>query len=153
MSLVVAWFGDDLRCGHCTIRPKVEGGVTAPSRAPSWSVAGLTGRGDAGVVSTHDGGPAYGGTPSDAAVRAAIADLKARGLGVTLYPIVLMDIPEGNPLGQPAYPWRGRISCEAGSDGTAAAASEVGGVPREYRDFIAALCGARRCRRWRRCAD
>ena len=62
------------------------------------------------MVSTHDGGPAYGGTPSDAAVLAAIADLKARGLGVTLYPIVLMDIPEGNPLGQPAYPWRGRIA-------------------------------------------
>jgi hypothetical protein len=33
------------------------------------------------VVSQHEGGPAYGGTPSDAAVLAAIADLKARGLG------------------------------------------------------------------------
>ncbi|MBI4922472.1 MAG: glycoside hydrolase/phage tail family protein [Devosia nanyangense] len=123
VSLVVAWFGDDLRCGTCTIRPKVE--ATARTiKGGAWSVAGLT-RAGAQVVSTHDGGPAYGGTPSDDAVLAAIADLKARGLGVTLYPIVLMDIPAGNPLGQPAYPWRGRIACLPASDGTAAATSEV----------------------------
>ncbi|RYE11179.1 MAG: hypothetical protein EOP22_01495 [Hyphomicrobiales bacterium] len=134
VSLVVAWFGDDLRCGECTIAPRVE----AASRnvtGPAWSVAGLA-RGDAQVVSTHDGGPAYGGTPSDAAVRAAIADLKARGLSVTLYPIVLMDIAAGNPMGQPAYPWRGRISCEAGTDGTAGAASQVSDFTESYRDFI-----------------
>lgn len=108
VSLVVSWFGDDLRAGNCTMRPKVEA-ASRSVRGVEWSVAGLS-RGTAGVVSNHAGGPAYGGTPSDASVRAAIADLKARGLGVTLYPMLLMDIPEGNPLGQPAYPWRGRIS-------------------------------------------
>ena len=56
-------------------------------------------------------------------MRAAIADLKARGLGVTLYPMLLMDIPEGNALGQPAYPWRGRIS-GAASDVAAFVGSE-----------------------------
>ena len=117
VSLVVAWFGDDLRCGTCTIAPKVEA-ASRTIKGTSWEVAGIS-RGSAGVVSTHDGGPAYGGTPSDNAVLAAIADLKARGLGVTLYPIVLMDIPEGNPLGQPAYPWRGRIACQPGSTGPA----------------------------------
>jgi hypothetical protein len=108
VSLVVSWFGDDLRAGHCTMRPKVEA-ATRSVRGTEWNVAGVS-RGGAEVVSTHDGGPAYGGTPSDAAVRAAIADLKARGLRVTLYPMLLMDIPEGNAMGQPAYPWRGRIT-------------------------------------------
>ncbi len=32
---------------------------------------------------------------------AAIADLKARGLQVTLYPMVLMDVPAGNALTDP----------------------------------------------------
>ena len=49
-----------------------------------------------------------------------IAELKARGLKVTLYPFVMMDIPAGNALpdpwtgaaSQPAYPWRGRITCD-----------------------------------------
>jgi hypothetical protein len=88
------------------------------------------------VVSEHAGGPAYGGTPSDAAVRAAIADLKARGIGVTLYPIILMDIPADNPMGQVPYPWRGRMSCDEGDDGTGAAASQVAAFVDEYRDFI-----------------
>lgn len=123
VALVVAWFGDDLRAGSCTIRPKVEN-TTRVIEGAEWQVAGVT-RGAAGVISEHDGGPAYGGTPSDAAVLAAIADLKARGLAVTLYPILLMDIPVGNPMGQPAYPWRGRITSSA--DGTAAVAADVDG--------------------------
>ncbi|MEO6014094.1 MAG: glycoside hydrolase/phage tail family protein [Devosia sp.] len=134
VALVIAWFGDDLRCGHCTIRPKVEAASRTVLDA-TWSVAGQ-GRGAVGVVTTHDGGPAYGGTPSDAAVLAAIADLVARGISVTLYPIVLMDIPVGNGLGQPPYPWRGRISCASGSDGTGAATTEVASFATEYRSFI-----------------
>jgi hypothetical protein len=136
VSLVVAWYGDDLRCGSCTVRPKVEA-ASRTIRGASWVVSGIA-RGVAQVVSSHDGAPAYGGTPSDAAVLAAIADLKARGIAVTLYPMVLMDVPEGNTLpnpyggtGQPAYPWRGRISCTpapgvAGTvDRTATAATQA----------------------------
>ncbi|MDB5507315.1 MAG: hypothetical protein JWR75_1953 [Devosia sp.] len=141
VSLVVAWFGDDLRCGHCTIRPKVEAAERAVE-GTAWAVAGLS-RGAAGVVSTHAGGPAYGGTPSDAAVLAAIADLKARGLAVTLYPIVLMDIPAGNVLpdpvsggtGQAAYPWRGRITSASAGTGT---------VTAEVEDFLGGEWGYRR---------
>ena len=66
---------DDLRAEHCTMRPKVEA-ASRTVRGAEWSVAGIS-RGAAEVVSSHDGAPAYGGTPSDAAVRAAIADLKA----------------------------------------------------------------------------
>ncbi len=117
-ALVVSWFGDDLRCGQCTIRPKVE--VPVKSTTPEqWHVAGLT-RATTQTVSQHNGRPAFGGTPSDNAVIRAIRDLNARGIAPVFYPFIMMDIPEGNTLpdpytgntGQPAYPWRGRITCD-----------------------------------------
>lgn len=127
VSLVTSWFGTDLRAGACEIRPAVESRdkVTYPIE---WRVAGLT-RATAQVVSQRDGRPAYGGTPSDASVVAAIRDLKARGYAVTLTPFILMDVAPGNGLAdpytgageQPSYPWRGRITCDPapGRDGTA----------------------------------
>lgn len=136
VSLIVSWFGTDLRAGNCQIHPGVETAdkTTAPL---SWSVAGRT-RGNAYVVSQREGKAAYGGTPSDQTVIAAIRDLKDRGIGVTLTPFVLMDVADGNTLpnpyggtGQPAYPWRGRITCHpaagvAGTvDKTAAAATQI----------------------------
>lgn len=126
VSLVVSWFGDDLRANQCRIRPLVESSdkVTTPAQ---WSVAGLT-RSSAGVVSRNDGRAAYGGTPSDDTVISSIRDLRARGLSVVLSPFILMDIPAANTLGdpysaassQPAYPWRGRITVApaAGRPGT-----------------------------------
>ncbi len=147
VALVVSWFGDDLRCGACAVTPRVEGAVRQVEGA-EWSVAGFS-RGEVPVVSEHDGGPAYGGTPSDASVLAAIADLKARGLAVTLYPLMMMDVPTGNgrpdPYGgaeQGAYPWRGRITCHPapgrpGSPfGSAAAATQVAAFVPGYRDMI-----------------
>ncbi len=107
-----------MRCGNCKIQPKVEG-VQRNIRGTSWVVNGLS-RSQAPVVSWSGNGPAYGGTPSDNALLAAIADLKARGLKVTFYPLMMMDIAENNSLnnpytqtvGQPTYPWRGRITCD-----------------------------------------
>ena len=129
VSLVIGWFGDDLRAGHCTIRPGVER-RDKPTEPASWSVAGLT-RDDAHLISQSGGGPAYGGTPSDESVRQAIAELRARGLEVTLYPFVFMDLPAGNGLPDPhggaeqaAYPWRGRLKGEGGE----AADSEVSAI-------------------------
>ena len=138
-SLVVSWFGTDLRAGHCQVRPAVDSPEkdTAPI---SWSVAGLD-RATAPVVSSSGGAAAYGGTPSDQTVIAAIRDLKARGHRVLLTPFILMDIPSGNALpdpysdaaSQPAYPWRGRITVapapgRPGSpDKTPAAAAEIAG--------------------------
>lgn len=108
VSLVVGWFGDDLRAGCIRIRPGVEESVrhTYPE---TWQVAGVS-RADAYVVSRKDDRPAYGGTPSDDSVKAAIAALKAKGLAVAFYPFLFMDIPADNAAGQPAYPWRGRIT-------------------------------------------
>ncbi len=115
VSLVVSWFGTDLRATVCQILPGVE--RTDKQTSPDiWSVAGVA-RASAYAVSQRDGCPAYGGTPSDASVIAAIRDLKTRGHSVTLTPFILMDIAAGNvlpnPYGgtvQPAYPWRGRIT-------------------------------------------
>lgn len=129
VQLVLSWFGNDLRCGHCQIRPGVEV-RDKPTRPAVWAVSGED-RSTAHLVSRDGAGrPVYGGTPDDASVIAAIAHLKARGYAVSLYPFILMDIPAGNGLPDPhggaeqaAYPWRGRITSL--SDGSAAAASDV----------------------------
>jgi hypothetical protein len=134
VALVVAWFGNDLRCGECAVAPRVEA-AARDVLDTEWEVAGL-GRGDVEVVSLHEGGPSYGGTPSDASVRAAITDLTARGIGVTLYPILLMDIPADNLMDQPAYPWRGRLSCVPGDDGSSGAVTQANAFAARHRDFI-----------------
>ena len=137
VQLVVSWFGDDLRCDSCTIAPRIDLADKATIGA-QWMVAGLT-RANARAVSQINGRAAYGGTPSDQSVMEALADLRRRGLAVTLYPFLMMDIPAANTLpdpwsgaaSQPAFPWRGRITCapaigQAGSpDGTLAAATAV----------------------------
>ena len=135
-ALVVTWFGSDLRCGQCELKPGVDSAQKETSPEP-WQAGGI-GRSAAHLVSLHDGGPAFGGTPSDASVIRAIGDLRARGLKVMFHPFVAMDIAAGNarpdPYGGPeqaAYPWRGRITCSvapgrAGSpDRTAACATEI----------------------------
>ena len=60
--------------------------------------------------------PAYGGTPSDQTVVAAIQDLKARGFGVTLTPFILMDMPAGNALARSLYRRRRRSPPIPGAD-------------------------------------
>lgn len=134
--LVVNWFGDDLRCGVCKIEPRVE--IASKRTTPvAWSVGGMS-RGAARVVSQYNGAPAFGGTPSDASVLQAIAELKTRGYKVGLYPMVLMDVAHSNALADPyggaaqaAYPWRGRITPhpavgQSGAvDKTSAAATQI----------------------------
>ena len=165
VALVVSWFGDDLRAAHCTIAPRVDATfktigefdyVYGPYWPADWSVAGLI-RASARLVSQIDGQAAFGGTPSDASVRAAIADLRARGLFVVLYPFVMMDVPPDNVLpdprtgvaGQPAFPWRGRITCDPAPgrvgtvDGTSEAATQIAAFFAQYRSFVlhyAGLC-------------
>jgi hypothetical protein len=137
VSLVVSWFGGDLRCGSCEIRPKVEqtarDGVGMP-----WRAGGI-GRAAAQVIPQVDGASIYGGTPSDASVIQAIQAIRAAGKEVVFYPFILMDPVEGNALPdpwtgaatQPKLPWRGRITLsvapgQAGSpDRSAGAEAEV----------------------------
>lgn len=138
VSLVVSWFGDDLRCGQCSIRPKVEQKVMDGVGMP-WRSGGIL-RAAAEEVPKEAGRSIYGGTPTDQSVIEAIQALKAAGQDVTFYPFILMDQLEGNSLvnpwtgtpGQPKLPWRGRITTSlapgvAGSpDRTAAAQTQVG---------------------------
>ena len=88
-----------------------------------WECNGLR-RNEAHLVSTVNGNAAFGGTPDDRSVVAAIQDLKGRGLAVCFTPFILMDIPDGNTLpdpygggtGQAVYPWRGRITKDYGTE-------------------------------------
>ncbi|MCT8999652.1 baseplate multidomain protein megatron [Chelativorans intermedius] len=136
VSLVVTWFGTDLRAGACTIRPMVTQANPAGISSP-WRVSGIE-RAEAQVVSQVDGRPAYGGTPTDSSVMEAIAAIRQRGLKVALHPFIMMDVPPGNDLPDPyggqeqaAFPWRGRITCHPGpgepgtADATAAARSQI----------------------------
>lgn len=135
--LVVSWFGDDMRCAECEIRPGVES--AAKTTTPIvWRVNGVA-RAAAHLVSSDASGPLFGGTPADASIVQAIQELKSRGLRVVLYPFLLMDIPAAsgkpNPYApaedQPAFPWRGRITVHpapgvAGTpDKTATAATQL----------------------------
>ncbi len=131
VNLIVGWFGNDLRCGECLIRPGVE--ISDKQNAPlSWCVAGQS-RGQAYLISQDGEGRAnYGGTPDDISVMQAIAAIKARGLKVTLYPFLFMDVPPQNGLPDPygsseqsAFPWRGRITCSLNADMTSQAGVEV----------------------------
>jgi hypothetical protein len=136
VALVVAWHGTDLRVGQCKIWPKVET-RDKTTRPFTWRVGGLT-RDETELVSQIGGAPAIGGAPSDRSVYEAIQELKARGLKVTLYPFIIMDVAADNDLPDPyggdrqaAYPWRGRITCHpapgrpGSPDGTAAVADDV----------------------------
>ncbi|MBC7158028.1 MAG: glycoside hydrolase TIM-barrel-like domain-containing protein, partial [Rhodobacteraceae bacterium] len=138
VSLVVSWFGGDLRCGECLVRPRVEQ-AEADGVGMPWAVAGVD-RASAGTVPLDgEGRPVYGGTPADAAVVEAIAAIRARGGAVMFYPFVLMEQMAGNALpdpwtggtGQAALPWRGRITTSRAPgvvgtpDRTAAAEAEV----------------------------
>ncbi|OJT96584.1 MAG: hypothetical protein BGN82_06215, partial [Alphaproteobacteria bacterium 65-7] len=131
VSLVVGWFGDDLRAGNIRIRPGVEDALKT-TYPLEWSVNGVA-RAEAHAVSRIEDRPAYGGTPSDASIVQAIAALKARGLRVLFNPFLFMDVAADNALPDPAtgaghqppYPWRGRITCLAADDGAPAAAAQV----------------------------
>jgi GTA TIM-barrel-like domain/Putative phage tail protein len=121
VTLVVSWFGDDLRLGNCQLRPGVESRARIDMPG-NWQVGDET-RANAYLISKLDERPVYGGTPSDASVIEAVQALKSRGFSVTLYPFILMDVESGNTLpnpyggpgsgnGQPIFPWRGRITCD-----------------------------------------
>jgi GTA TIM-barrel-like domain/Putative phage tail protein len=138
VSLVVSWFGDDLRCGTCQVSPKVEQRLADGVKMP-WRAGGID-RTGADELARMDGRSIFGGTPADASVIEAIKAIRAGGQEVMFYPFVLMKQLVGNTLpdpwtggeSQPALPWRGRITLaqapgRAGSsDRSAAAEHEVG---------------------------
>ncbi len=140
VTLVVSWFGTDLRCGACRIMPGVEQ-ASKFTLGMDWRAGGVD-RSSAHLLSRSGGGPAYGGTPDDASVVQAIRELKARGFKVVLYPFLLMDVPAGNGLPDPyggaeqgAYPWRGRITCHPAA-GQAGTVDKTGAVAAQVATFF-----------------
>lgn len=132
VSLVIGWFGTDVRAGHVQLLPGVER-RDKPTEPLVWSVAGLE-RASAHLISQNNGAPAYGGTPSDETVRQAVAELKRRGLEVTLYPFVFMDCA--------GYPWRGRVAGRNGAEASGDVAAAFGaadgwGLRRMARHYAA----------------
>lgn len=137
VSIVVSWFGNDLRCANCQIKPKVEQTISDGIGMP-WQVSGIT-RSEASVVPILAGRSVYGGSPADQAVIEAIRAIQGAGKKVTFYPFILMEQLEGNALPnpwdaatvQPALPWRGRITLDKAPgqpgtvDRTTAAATQV----------------------------
>lgn len=136
-SLVVSWFGDDLRAAECELRPKVES-KSADGKPMPWRVSGTT-RGEAQEIAQLEGCPIYGGTPADASVMEAIRHMRDIGQSVMFYPFILMEQMDDNRLpdpwsnaeDQPVLPWRGRITSSVAAhrtgrtDGTEQAANEV----------------------------
>ena len=137
VSLIVSWFGDDLRCGSCTVKPKVEQ-RDHDGQGMAWRAGGVT-RATAETIAQVDGRPVYGGTPSDASVVEAIRAMRGHGFDVMFYPFLLMEQGPGNgrpdpwsdASDQPVYPWRGRITLSeapgrpGSPDGTAAAVAQA----------------------------
>lgn len=114
VSVICSWFGSSLECSDCLIRPGVENN-SRQLIDQEWSVAGV-GRSGAYVVSQDAlDRPNYGGTPSDDSLIACLRELKQRGFSVTLYPFILMDMPD--------FPWRGRIT--SSNDQTVDLAADV----------------------------
>ena len=140
VSLIVSWFGDDLRVGHCRVQPKVEhaqnfktsfgseersagvdkGWANDEDETYPWVVSGIS-RPEAQVISQIDGRPIYGGTPSDGSIIEVLQALEDQGKAVNFYPFLLMEVLPKNNLpnpwdvnasGQDAFPWRGRITTE-----------------------------------------
>jgi hypothetical protein len=102
VSIVSSWFATSTDIATCQIRPGVER-RSRNIRHHTWSVGPHT-RATAHLISSEDGRPNFGGTPSDESLIQAIRSIKARGMSVTLYPFILVDT-EG-------FPWRGRITGE-----------------------------------------
>lgn len=124
ITLPVAWFGDDLRASSCQIRPGVE--TRTRSTTPlTWGVNGET-RATAHLLSRGANGVGFRGTPSDQTVIAAIREIKARGLRVTLAPILWLDIPASNSR---VDPWTGAAPQPANAAATRITASLAPGLP------------------------
>lgn len=116
VNVTLAWFGDDLRAGVCTVKPGVE--TREQINLPRDWKAGGRNRENAHLISRDENNRSfYGGSPDDKSVLALFDEMAARGLSITVSPFLLMDVPAGNDLPDPygaaeqaAFPWRGRVT-------------------------------------------
>ncbi|OYW14038.1 MAG: hypothetical protein B7X02_00905, partial [Rhodospirillales bacterium 12-54-5] len=101
VGVAVNWFGTSMDIQTCELWPCVEyqsGVTTTPN---TWSVAGLS-RSTARQIGSDAGALRYGGTPDDASLVRLLTELRARGLKIFFYPLMLMDVA--------GKPWRGNVT-------------------------------------------
>jgi hypothetical protein len=104
ISVVAAWFGDDMDAGACTIVPGVEyqtGAITSPD---TWGSASFT-RATARQITLVSGTPQYGGTPDDDSLIRYLDVLRSKGYKILFYPLIFMDVT--------GKPWRGDLTGSA----------------------------------------
>lgn len=121
VGVVVNWFGSSLDAASCIVEPCVEYNSGSRTEPNDWAVAGRT-RSAARVIGYDNNVPRYGGTPSDAGIVRLVASLRARGLKIMFYPMLLMDVA--------GKPWRGTLT------GTATAVSSFFTKTNGYNAFI-----------------
>lgn len=101
VGVVVNWFGTTMDIASCEVWPCVEYQAQSRTAPEAWSVAGMN-RATARQIGTDEGKIRYGGTPDDGSIVRLCEEIRARGLQVFLYPMLLMDV-EGKP-------WRGFLT-------------------------------------------
>lgn len=109
LGVAVNWFGTSMDIASCEVWPSVEYQAHSYTEPSSWSVAGM-GRTSARQIGSDAGQLRYGGTPDDAGIVRLCAELRARGLKVFFYPMMLMDVA--------GKPWRGLLTGSAADVGT-----------------------------------
>ncbi len=107
VSIVICWFGDNMNAGLCNVYPACEfqNGITNPDE---WSVGNFNRNNARTVGIDKNGNIRYGGTPADISIVRFVQELKNRGLKVTIYPMLMMDV-DGKP-------WRGRLKANSSAD-------------------------------------
>ena len=101
VSVVVAWFGDNMDIASCNVLPSVEYQAGASTTPNAWNVAGYN-RGSARLMLQINGKPQYGGTPDDASILRYLTELRNRGYKIMFYPLMFMDVAN--------KPWRGLLT-------------------------------------------
>jgi hypothetical protein len=106
VGVAINWFGTTMDIGSCEVWPCVEYKASAVTAPEVWSVAGHT-RSSARLIGNDAGAIRYGGTPDDAGIVRLCEALRARGLKVFCYPMLLMDVA--------GKPWRGFLTGSTGN--------------------------------------
>ena len=114
VGVVVNWFGTSMDTANCEVWPSVEYKVNSLTAPLAWNVAGLT-RATARQIGNDAGKIRYGGTPDDGSIVRLCAEIRARGLKVFFYPMMvrLQGVIDASEA------WDGYIAPTIGSDGGA----------------------------------
>lgn len=121
IAVAVCWFGNSRNAGECIVLPAVE--YKNLTLSEDWQVGKYT-RETAHCISLNESGFInYGGTISDQSLLRYLDELKARGLKIVLYPLLLLDLPR--------KPWRGHL-CGSAQEISNFFNRQDGG----YNDFI-----------------